>query len=62
MFESAISAPCKGCAERAVGCQAVCSRYAAYRQKREALLAATFRQKETEVAIFHLRNDRIRRK
>lgn len=61
MFESSIPAPCKGCAERAVGCHAACPRYVAYRQRREALLAVAFTQKETGVAIFHLRNDRIRR-
>ena len=61
MFERRIPAPCKSCAERAVGCHAPCPRYAAYRQKRDALLAAAFTQKETGVAIFHIRNDKIRR-
>ena len=61
MVERTSPAPCKSCPERAVGCHAACPRYAAYRRRREALLAAAFTQKETGAAIFHLRNDKIRR-
>lgn len=61
MFERAILAPYKGCSARTLGCHAACPRYAAYLERRRELLAATFERKETGAAIFHIRNDKIRR-
>ena len=56
-----VTAPCKDCKERVLGCHSICEMYITYKKKHNDEMTAFHKERELDASIHYERDRRIRR-